>query len=123
MKKLLLLLILSILSTQSFAKVEGVYYCETKSYSALSQRGFENYYTNNFKFKFEKDKFIFDSKFEPSFAERELPITFYGEKHFTIARSSNNHKPQYAIFSNGDFVYSYGSDGVVFTVIAVCDTF
>jgi hypothetical protein len=124
MRKLLILLILSFLSLNSLAKIGDVYFCETKSYSLMSLEleALGNYETNNFKFKFMKNKIVFDDKFEPSFASRELPITFGDEEYF-IARSPHNDMPEYAIYSYGDFYFSLGRGGGVFTVVAECDTF
>ena len=122
MKKLLLLLILSFLSLNSLAKVGDVYYCVTKSYSSINLEGIHNFETNNFKFKFMKNKIVFDDEFEPLFAYRELPITFGDEEYF-IARSPHNDMPEYAIYSYGDFYFSLGRGGGVFTVVAECDTF
>ena len=123
MKKLFLLLLISFLSLNSLAKVGDVYYCETKSYSSMSPtRGFENYATNNFKFKFEKDTIVFDNKFEPS-PMKELPITFGDGRDLTVARSSEYDMPEFVVYSYGDLFYSYGGIVGVFTVIAECDMF
>ena len=123
MKKLLLLLILSFLSLNSMAKNGDVYYCVTKSYSSINLEGIYNYETNNFKFKFMKNKLIFDDKFEPIFASRELSIIF-GDDEYFIARSSDiTDMPEFAIYSYGEFVYSWGGGGQIYTVVAKCDTF
>ena len=59
MKKLLLLLILSFLSTQSLAKVGDVYYCEITQYVVIYDDRFIEVWNRvgtKFKFKREKDK-------------------------------------------------------------------
>ena len=126
MKKILLLLVsltLYLFSAQGLAKNGDVYYCEMKSFSSMSPSGFENYATNNFKFKFEKDKIVFDDKFEPSFATRELLLTFGDGENLTFARSSDDDVPQFVVFASGDLFFSYGNYYAVFTVIAECDKF
>ena len=124
MKKLLLLLLLSFLSTQSLAKVGDVYYCVMKNYSSMSNRGIEIYDINNFKFKREKEKLIFDDRFIP-ISDKEIPITFSGEgtDFLFMAQSSNSGRFESVVYSNGKFHYSLTSSNAVFSVVAECDVF
>jgi len=58
MKKTLLILFLSLLSTQGFAKVGDVYYCEMTQAIELKEGRLINYIPQKFKFTIDSDNMI-----------------------------------------------------------------
>ena len=62
MKKLLLLLFLSILSTQSLANVGDVYFCNEIEKVAITAEGIEHYELEKFKFKWNENSIKFSDE-------------------------------------------------------------
>ena len=134
MKKLLLLLILSFCSAQSFAKDGDVYYCEMKSYSSTSnsfqvnyEYFYETYDVNNFKFKWDNNNLIFSDSFI-SISRKKLVLLPDGGTSDSIfsAQTSDAYfasEIESVFYSNGNFYYSMVSPSAVFSVVAKCDKF
>jgi hypothetical protein len=71
MKKLLLLLLMSCLSTQSQALVGDVYFCNMTKHTFTSSDEFTNDKLRLFKFKWEEDNIVFSGAI---FVTKPLPI-------------------------------------------------
>ena len=94
MKKTLLILFLSFLSTQGFAKVGDVYYCEMTQAIELKEGKLINYIPQKFKFTIESDNMI---KFG-------LDTNYFRGSSFEVIEFSNNGEQ----FYGDNFKYSYG---------------
>jgi len=94
MKKTLLILILSLLSTQGFAKVGDVYYCEMTQAIELKEGRLINYIPQKFKFTIDSDNMI---KFG-------LDSNYFKGSAFEVIEFSNNGEQ----FYGDNFEYSYG---------------
>ena len=93
-KKILLILILSLLSIQSFAKVVDVYYCEMTQAIELKEGKLVKYIPQKFKFTIDSDnkiRFGLDANY------------FRGSAFKVIEFSDNGEK-----FYGDNFEYSYG---------------
>ena len=94
MKKTLLILFLSLLSTQGFAKVGDVYYCEMTQAIELKEGRLINYIPQKFKFTIDSDNMI---KFG-------LDSNYFKGSAFEVIEFSNNGEQ----FYGDNFEYSYG---------------
>ena len=94
MKKILLILILSFLSTQGFAKVGDVYYCEMTQAIELKEGKFINYIPQKFKFTIESDNMI----------RFGLDVNYFRGSAFKVIEFSDNGEK----FYGDNFEYSYG---------------
>ena len=94
MKKTLLILILSFLSTQGFAKVGDVYYCEMTQAIELKEGKLINYIPQKFKFTIESDNII----------RFGLDTNYFIGSAFEVIEFSNNGEQ----FYGDNFKYSYG---------------
>ena len=95
MKKKLLILILSLLSIQSFAKVGDVYYCEMTQAIELKEGKLINYIPQKFKFTIESDNMI----------RFGLDANYFKGSSFEVIEFSNNGEQ----FYGDNFEYSYGN--------------
>ena len=95
MKKTLLILILSLLSIQSFAKVGDVYYCEMTQAIELKEGKLVNYIPQKFKFTIESDNMI----------RFGLDANYFRGSAFEVIEFSNNGEQ----FYGDNFEYSYGN--------------
>ena len=94
MKKTLLILFLSFLSTQGFAKVGDVYYCEMTQAIELKEGKLINYIPQKFKFTIESDNMI----------RFGLDSNYFKGSTFEVIEFSNNGEQ----FYGDNFKYSYG---------------
>ena len=94
MKKTLLVLIFLLLSTQSFAKVGDVYYCEMTQAIELKEGKLVNYIPQKFKFTIESDNKI----------RFGLDTNYFRGSAFEVIEFSNNGEQ----FYGDNFKYSYG---------------
>ena len=94
MKKTLLILFLSFLSTQGFAKVGDVYYCEMTQAIELKAGKLVNYIPQKFKFTIESDNKI----------RFGLGTNYFRGSAFEVIEFSNNREQ----FYGDNFEYSYG---------------
>ena len=95
MKKTLLILFLSFLSTQGFTKVGDVYYCEMTQAIEFKEGKLVNYIPQKFKFTIESDNMI---KFG-------LDSNYFRGSAFEVIEFSNNGEQ----FYGDNFKYSYGN--------------
>ena len=95
MKKTLLIVILSLLSIQSFAKVGNVYYCEMTQAIELKEGKLINYIPQKFKFTIESDNMI----------RFGLDANYFKGSSFEVIEFSNNGEQ----FYGDNFEYSYGN--------------
>ena len=94
MKKKLLVLIFFLLSTQSFAKVGDVYYCEMTQAVELKEGKLSNYIPQKFKFTIESDNMI----------RFGLDANYFKGSAFEVIEFSKNGEQ----FYGDNFEYSYG---------------
>ena len=94
MKKTLLILFLSLLSTQGFAKVGDVYYCEMTQAIELKEGRLINYIPQKFKFTIDSDNMI----------RFGLDANYFKGSTFEVIEFSNNGEQ----FYGDNFKYSYG---------------
>ena len=94
MKKTLLILILSLLPIQSFAKAGDVYYCEMTQAIELKEGKLINYIPQKFKFTIESDNII----------RFGLDTNYFRGSAFEVIEFSNNGEQ----FYGDNFEYSYG---------------
>ena len=94
MKKILLIIFLSFLSTQSFAKVGDVYYCEMTQAIELKEGKLINYIPQKFKFTIDPDNMI----------RFGLDPNYFRGSTFEIIEFSDNGEQ----FYGDNFEYSYG---------------
>jgi len=94
MKKTLLILFLSLLSTQGFAKVGDVYYCEMTQAIELKEGKLINYIPQKFKFTIESDNMI----------RFGLDVNYFRGSAFKVIEFSDNGEK----FYGDNFEYSYG---------------
>ena len=94
MKKTLLILFLSFLSTQGFAKVGDVYYCEMTQAIELKEGRLINYIPQKFKFTIDSDNMI----------RFGLDTNYFRGSAFEVIEFSNNGEQ----FYGDNFEYSYG---------------
>ena len=94
MKKTLLILFLSFLSTQGFAKVGDVYYCEMTQAIELKEGRLINYIPQKFKFTIDSDNII----------RFGLDANYFKGSTFEVIEFSNNGEQ----FYGDNFKYSYG---------------
>ena len=94
MKKTLLILFLSFLSTQGFAKVGDVYYCEMTQAIELKEGRLINYIPQKFKFTIDSDNMI----------RFGLDANYFKGSIFEVIEFSNNGEQ----FYGDNFEYSYG---------------
>jgi len=94
MNKTLLVLIFLLLSTQSFAKVGDVYYCEMTQAIELKEGKLVNYIPQKFKFTIESDNKI----------RFGLDTNYFRGSAFEVIEFSNNGEQ----FYGDNFKYSYG---------------
>ena len=94
MKKTLLILFLSFLSTQSFAKVGDVYYCEMTQAIELKEGKLINYVPQKFKFTIDSDNMI----------RFGLDANYFKGSTFEVIEFSENGEQ----FYGNNFEYSYG---------------
>ena len=94
MKKTLLILFLSLLSTQGFAKVGDVYYCEMTQAIELKEGKLINYIPQKFKFTIDSDNMI----------RFGLDVNYFRGSAFKVIEFSNNGEQ----FYGDNFKYSYG---------------
>ena len=94
MKKTLLILILSFLSTQGFAKVGDVYYCEMTQAIELKEGKLINYIPQKFKFTIESENII----------RFGLDTNYFRGSAFKVIEFSDNGEQ----FYGDNFEYSYG---------------
>ena len=94
MKKTLLVLIFILLSTQSFAKVGDIYYCEMTQAIELKEGKLINYIPQKFKFTIESDNII----------RFGLDTNYFKGSTFDVIEFSNNGEQ----FYGDNFKYSYG---------------
>jgi len=94
MKKTLLILFLSFLSTQGFAKVGDVYYCEMTQAIELKEGRLINYIPQKFKFTIDSDNMI----------RFGLDANYFRGSAFEVIEFSNNGEQ----FYGDNFEYSYG---------------
>ena len=94
MKKTLLILFLSFLSTQGFAKVGDVYYCEMTQAIELKEGKLINYIPQKFKFTIESENII----------RFGLDTNYFRGSAFEVIEYSNNGEQ----FYGHNFEYSYG---------------
>ena len=95
MKKTLLILFLSLLSTQGFAKVGDVYYCEMTQAIELKEGRLINYIPQKFKFTIDSDNMI----------RFGLDANYFRGSAFEVIEFSNNGEQ----FYGDNFEYSYGN--------------
>jgi len=95
MKKKLLILIIPLLSIQSFAKVGDVYYCEMTQAIELKEGKLINYIPQKFKFTIESDNMI----------RFGLDANYFKGSAFEVIEFSNNGEQ----FYGDNFEYSYGN--------------
>ena len=93
-KKTLLILVLSFLSTQGFAKVGDVYYCEMTQAIELKEGKLINYIPQKFKFTIESDNII----------RFGLDTNYFRGSAFKVIEFSDNGEQ----FYGDNFEYSYG---------------
>ena len=118
MKKLLLLLLLTFLSTQGLTDVGDVYYCEMKSYSSMSLNGQENYELEIFKFKWGEGKLFFDDT-TPFNISDEIIIKSKSYSSFT----ASSYNEVVTLTGRGNFYFSRVVPIAIFSVVAKCDKF
>ena len=94
MKKKLLVLIFFLLSTQGFAKVGDVYYCEMTQAIELKEGKLINYIPQKFKFTIDSENMI----------RFGLDANYFKGSAFEIIEFSNNGEQ----FYGDNFEYSYG---------------
>lgn len=94
MKKTLLVLIFFLLSTQSFAKVGDVYFCEMTQAIELKEGKLINYIPQKFKFTIESDNMI----------RFGLDVNYFRGSAFKVIEFSDNGEK----FYGDNFEYSYG---------------
>ena len=94
MKKTLLILILSLLPIQSFAKAGDVYYCEMTQAIELKEGKLINYIPQKFKFTIESDNIL----------RFGLDTNYFRGSAFKVIEFSNNGEQ----FYGDNFKYSYG---------------
>jgi len=94
MKKTLLILFLSLLSTQGFAKAGDVYYCEMTQAIELKEGKLINYIPQKFKFTIDSDNMI----------RFGLDTNYFRGSAFEVIEFSNNGEQ----FYGDNFEYSYG---------------
>ena len=94
MKKTLIILFLSFLSTQGFAKVGDVYYCEMTQAIELKEGRLINYIPQKFKFTIDSDNMI----------RFGLDTNYFRGSAFEVIEFSNNGEQ----FYGDNFEYSYG---------------
>jgi len=94
MKKTLLILLLSFLSAQGFAKVGDVYYCEMTQAIELKEGRLINYIPQKFKFTIDSDNII----------RFGLDANYFKGSTFEVIEFSNNGEQ----FYGDNFEYSYG---------------
>ena len=94
MKKTLLILFLSLLSTQGFAKVGDVYYCEMTQAIELKEGRLINYIPQKFKFTIDSDNMI----------RFGLDANYFKGSAFEVIEFFNNGEQ----FYGDNFKYSYG---------------
>ena len=94
MKKTLLILILSLLPIQSFAKVGDVYYCEMTQAIELKEGKLINYIPQKFKFTIESDNIL----------RFGLDTNYFIGSAFEVIEFSNNGEQ----FYGDNFKYTYG---------------
>jgi len=94
MKKTLLILFLFFLSTQGFAKVGDVYYCEMTQAIELKEGRLINYIPQKFKFTIDSDNII----------RFGLDANYFKGSTFEVIEFSNNGEQ----FYGDNFEYSYG---------------
>ena len=94
MKKTLLILFLSFLSNQGFAKVGDVYYCEMTQAIELKEGRLINYIPQKFKFTIDSDNMI----------RFGLDANYFKGSAFEVIEFFNNGKQ----FYGDNFKYSYG---------------
>jgi len=94
-KKILLILILSLLSIQSFAKVGDVYYCEMTQAIELKEGKLINYIPQKFKFTVESENII----------RFGLDANYFRGSAFEVIEFSDNGEQ----FYGDNFEYSYGN--------------
>ena len=95
MKKKLLILIIPLLSIQSFAKVGDVYYCEMTQAIEIKEGKLINYIPQKFKFTIESDNMI----------RFGLDANYFKGSAFEVIEFSNNGEQ----FYGDNFEYSYGN--------------
>jgi len=94
MKKTLLILFLSLLSTQGFAKVGDVYYCEMTQAIELKEGKLINYIPQKFKFTIDSENMI----------RFGLDANYFKGSAFEVIEFSDNGEQ----FYGDNFEYSYG---------------
>jgi|TARA_B100000678_G_scaffold111733_1_gene93441 hypothetical protein len=94
MKKTLLILILSLLSIQGFAKVGDVYYCEMTQAIELKEGKLINYIPQKFKFTIDSENMI----------RFGLDANYFKGSAFEVIEFSDNGEQ----FYGDNFEYSYG---------------
>ena len=94
MKKTLLILFLSFLSSQSFAKVGDVYYCEMTQAIELKEGKLINYIPQKFKFTIDSENMI----------RFGLDANYFRGSTFNVIEFSDNGEQ----FYGDNFEYSYG---------------
>ena len=94
MKKTLLILFLSFLSSQSFAKVGDVYYCEMTQAIELKEGKLINYIPQKFKFTIDSENMI----------RFGLDANYFRGSTFNVIEFSDNVEQ----FYGDNFEYSYG---------------
>ena len=94
MKKILLILILSLLSIQGFAKVGDVYYCEMTQAIELKEGKLINYIPQKFKFTIDSENMI----------RFGLDANYFKGSAFEVIGFSDNGEQ----FYGDNFEYSYG---------------
>ena len=94
MNKTLLILFLSFLSTQGFAKVGDVYYCEMTQAIELKEGKLINYIPQKFKFTIDSENMI----------RFGLDANYFRGSTFEVIEFSDNGKQ----FYGDNFEYSYG---------------
>ena len=95
MKKTLLILFLSLLSTQGFAKVGDVYYCEMTQAIELKEGKLINYIPQKFKFTIDSENMI----------RFGLDANYFKGSAFEVIEFSDNEEQ----FYGDNFEYSYGN--------------
>ena len=94
MKKTLLVIIFFLLSTQSFAKVGDIYYCEMTQAIELKEGKLINYIPQKFKFTIESESMI----------RFGLDANYFRGSTFNVIEFSHNGEQ----FYGDNFEYSYG---------------
>ena len=95
MKKTMLILFLSLVSTQGFAKVGDVYYCEMTQAIELKEGRLINYIPQKFKFTIELENMI----------RFGLDTNYFRGSTFKVIEFSDNGEQ----FYGDNFEYSYGN--------------